>query len=247
MATNERNFQTIEYYRRESKFRRQYNEGLQSHLEEHGLSLLEAEILFAIFADPSCDTVTKLCADIGKTKGIVSLSCDRLIKQKYLSSRIDKKDRRVVHFHLLSAAKKVIDSVSRYMEIMNDVQRAKEEGENADLIMRAMLDTENGRIYPITCKICDFCRFPDIPFRSYQTFLEEQCLTRVPSDQLADLSDRLALAAITKAADTDLSIRVKVPFQTTKGLYGVTFEVIPFRGLSDTAEFMIRFSEDAAN
>ena len=248
MAINERNFNTIEYYRKESKFRRQYNEGLQTLLDRYGLSLLEGEILFALYTDASCDTVTKLCADLGKTKGVVSLACDRLARQKCISGRTDRRDRRVVHFHLLSASQKIIDAVSDYMEIMNDVQKAKAEAELAKekgLIMSAELDTENGLIFPIVCNICDSCRFPNAPFRAYDSFIIEQFLPNIAQEQRDEVKQQINLAAVNDGTDTEQTIRMKIPYVHNKALTRVVLAIEPSQYRTNTARFTIRM-DDAA-
>lgn len=231
---NERNISIIESHRRETKFRRQYNEGMQLLLDNYGLSLLEAEILFALCANAACDTVTKLCADLGKTKGVVSQACDRLCREGFLASKVDQKDRRVIHFRITPAVRTVVNAVSRYVEAMDYVYRAKQQSDDS-LLLCGRLDTKKGLLYPISDKLSPKKAQSALPFRSYDAFLNEQCLPLVPAEHREDVSEQISLAAIVVELNESGSVTTKVPLMINKSLKEVEVRISRIDDLLDGA------------
>lgn len=243
---NQRNINIIEMHRRETRFRRQYNEGMQQQLENYGLSLLEAEILFALCTNAQCDTVTRLCADLGKTKGVVSQACDRLCREGFLSSRVDKNDRRVIHFKITPAVRSVVNSVSRYMESMDYVYHAKQQDEETDRVfLRAQLDAKRKLLYPITeapSGTKNAKKGTDsLPFRSYDDFLKERLLPMVPAEEREAVADAISPAAILVALAEGGHIQKKVPLLINKSLRDVLVDISEIDGASDGALIEIRY------
>ena len=181
MNTNERYTELIDFYRKEKNFQRQYQEGLRYLLEPYGLSVMEADLLFAICRNPLCDNVTRLCADIGKTKGVVSRACDHLCKENYLISKSDDSDHRVIHFKTTSAVRSLIAGLARYMEAMEYIHQADHSG----YLLSGRLDRKKALFYPIEEKDPLKNAYSYLPFCSYDSFLNEKCLPRLsPEDQI---------------------------------------------------------------
>ena len=97
---------------------RQYDQGLRSTAAAYGLSALETELVLALSHRPASDSLTKLCAEIHKTKGVVSEACDHLQKIGYITATADAKDRRVIHYHLTAAARPFLSAAVRHIEGM---------------------------------------------------------------------------------------------------------------------------------
>jgi len=237
---NERNISIIESHRREVKFRRQYNEGMQKLLENYGLSLLEAEILFALCANPGCDTITKLCADLSKTKGVVSQACDRLCREGFLSSKVDKKDRRVVHFKITPAVRTMANCISRYMAAMDYVYHARKQVADNSVVFSARIDTKKNLIYPVSENLSLKKSSHGLPFRSYDTFLNEQLLTLVPPDRKDELAEQISLAAIVVGLAETESMQIKVPLHINKTLKDAEITVINLDDQLDGALITIK-------
>lgn len=215
---NERNISIIETHRREVKFRRLYNDGMQRLLENYGLSLLEAEILFALCTNSGCDTITKLCADLSKTKGVVSQACDRLSREGFLSSKVDKQDRRVVHFKITPAVRTMVNCISRYMASMDYVYHAKMQVADNSVVFSARVDMKKNLLYPVVENLSLKKGRSDLPFRSYDTFLNEQLLTLVPADRKEELAEQISLAAIVVGLAETETMQIKVPLHINKSL-----------------------------
>ncbi|MGM9567986.1 MAG: MarR family winged helix-turn-helix transcriptional regulator [Clostridia bacterium] len=192
MSTNERYTDLIDFYRKEKKFQRQYHEGLRYLLEPYGLSVMEADLLFAICRDPLCDNVTKLCADIGKTKGVVSRACDHLCKENYLISRSDDSDHRVIHFKTTPAVRSLISGLSRYMETMEYIHKADQSGN----LLSGRLDRKKALFYPIEEKDPLKNVYSYLPFCSYESFLNEQCLPRLSYEDQIRFKEKYSLTAL---------------------------------------------------
>lgn len=237
---NERNISIIESHRREVKFRRQYNEGMQKLLENYGISLLEAEILFALCANPGCDTITKLCADLSKTKGVVSQACDRLSREGFLSSKVDKKDRRVVHFKITPAVRTMVNCISRYIASMDYVYHAKMQVADNSVVFSARVDTKKNLIYPVVENLSLKKGNKGLPFRSYDTFLNEQFLTLVPAEHKEELAEQISLAAIVVGLAETETMQIKVPLHINKTLKDAEINVINLDDQLDGALITIR-------
>lgn len=192
MNTNERHTELIDSYRKEKNFQRQYHEGLRCLLEPYGLSVMEADILFAISRDPQCDNITKLCADIGKTKGVVSRACDHLCKENYLIGKNDNDDRRVIHFKTTGAVRSLIASLSRYMESMEYLHQVKD----SDSLLSGRLDGKKSLFYLIREDDTQKDLYPYLPFCSYESFLREKCLPRLHPHDQDSFIEAFSLAAI---------------------------------------------------
>ncbi len=192
MNINERYSELIDSYRKEKNFQRQYNEGFRYLLEPYGLSVMEADLLFAIYLNPQCDSITKLCADIGKTKGVISKACDHLCKEKYLSSKNDEVDRRVIHFKITAATRSLITTLSRYMESMEYIHKAK----TGECLLSGRLDRKKALFYLIKEEDSPNNAYSYLPFCSYESFLNKKCLPRLHPEEREENKESLSLAAI---------------------------------------------------
>lgn len=228
MNTNERYTELIDSYRKEKKFLRQYNEGLRVLLEPYGLSVMEADILFAIYRNPRCDNITKLCADIGKTKGVVSRACDHLCKENYLSSKSDDIDRRVIHFKITAAVRSLMLNLSRYMTAMDYVHRSEAQQD----LFRGRIDKKKGLIYPICQKENESEAFPYLPFCSYETFLKEKCLPHLAADDRDAVAAAFSLGALQETLKGHRAFETAAMIQTGAESFRAVFsaENIPDSG-----------------
>lgn len=241
---NQRNINIIEIHRRETRFRRQYNEGMLQQLRNYGLNLMEAEILFAICVNVGCDTVTGLCADLGKSKGVVSQACDRLCKEGFLSGKVDKNDRRVIHFKITPAVRSVVNSVSRYMDSMDYVYHAKQQPAETDVLLCAMLDAKKRILYPIAetlfaenvKKGCN-----GLPFRSYDDFLKEQLLPMIPAEEREEIANAVSPAAVLVGLAEGDSIQKKIPLHINKSSRDVALTVSKIDGRPEDALIEMRY------
>ena len=90
------------------QFKKLYDKLISEMASRYGLSANEVNILLFLANNPECDTAK----DIGETrclpKSCVSRAVDSLIRQGFLSSREDEKDRRILHLSILPAAKDLV-------------------------------------------------------------------------------------------------------------------------------------------
>ena len=102
-------------YRRQKKYYNRCQQCLRNFLQERELTLLEADILFSLYNDAGCNTVTAICNDIDKTKGVVSRSCEHLCHLGLIDATTDAVDRRIIHFRLLPPSGQVIEDALKYL------------------------------------------------------------------------------------------------------------------------------------
>lgn len=236
MNTNERYTELIDSYRKEKNFQRQYQEGLRYLLEPYGLSVMEADLLFAICRDPKCDNVTKLCIDIGKTKGVVSRACDHLCKENYLRSENDTADRRVIHFRTTSAVRSLITALSRYMESMEYVHRAKSDHS----LVSGRLDRKKAMFYLIEDRDSVNSSYPYLPFCSYSSFLEEKCVPRLSAEDRAEFMKNTALPVMEESLRQNKRFESPWQMQFDGSYCPVIFSAEIIDGSFDAALLQIR-------
>lgn len=207
MSMNKQNLRLIKNYRKEALYQKQYREGLRFLLEPYGLSLIEADILFSIYYDASCDSVTNLCIDIGKTKGVVSRACDHLCKASYLRGENDLNDRRIIHFKIRTTALNLINSLSRYMESMEYVRNMQKEHDfenNRSLneggyLFVGRVDLKKGLFYPIHMACGDQKKLSPLPFCAYDSFLTERLIPELTEECGNMAKKKLRFSEIAKA------------------------------------------------
>ncbi|SCG82537.1 MarR family transcriptional regulator [Proteiniborus sp. DW1] len=86
-------------------------------LKEFGLSQNEADVLLFLFNNKPLDTAKDIVEYRAISKSLISKSVDLLIKKGYLSSEVDKVDRRSVHLKIKPTA---IPIVEKLHEIQKD-------------------------------------------------------------------------------------------------------------------------------
>ena len=236
MNTNERYTELIDSYRKEKNFQRQYQEGLRYLLEPYGLSVMEADLLFAICRDPQCDNVTKLCTDIGKTKGVVSRACDHLCKENYLRSENDTADRRVIHFRTTAAVRALITALSRYMESMEYVHRAK----NNNCLLSGRLDRKKAAFYLIEERDALQNSYPYLPFCDYQSLLDEKCVPRISPEDRAAFLEKTALPVLEESFRQNERYEFAWQMQFEGSYCPVIFSAEIIEGSHDAALLQIR-------
>lgn len=155
MTQEERHLDLISSYRYSKSCYHLYRNGLCRLMDGYGLSVMENDLLLAIYNDPECNTVTRLCSDIGKTKGVVSRACNHLCDKKYFREDIDKIDRRIVHFRLTPQARNLVEMIARYLDAMTFFETVTRSlnGDGisayADYNDIARVDLKKSLVYPI--------------------------------------------------------------------------------------------------
>lgn len=209
--TNEQIPDKIRKYRLGKLYYDQLREGMRAILDPKGLSIMEADIILALFHNAGCDTISKLCADIGKTKGVVSVACEHLVKDGFISNSVDEKDRRIVHFRYLPAAKPVITELMRFTEVMDYVLALRSEEQKNHSVL-GVIDLEKGTFFPVAPleKTAERTSYPLSPSLKYSRYLERYCLKDIhPEDK--DRFIKIATDAVQKqtpAPAEDITVEV---------------------------------------
>ncbi len=226
MAASQQNRELIRLFREEKRFHTQYKEGLRALLEPYGLSILEAEILFAVVNDAETNTVTRLCADIGKTKGVVSRGCDHLCGLNYLRAEADANDRRVVHFRTARASRSLIPVLAKYLEIMEYVRERRRAHSGDELFFLGRVERKKGQLYPIIEEEPFSEGFPFLPFVAYDEFLTTFAETCLGGEAAAACVSVFSRAALKQNGVPDEGISGSFP--GADGVY--TLNYVPITG-----------------
>lgn len=234
---NKQNLRLIKNYRKEALYQKQYREGLRFLLEPYGLSLIEADILFSIYYDASCDSVTNLCIDIGKTKGVVSRACDHLCKASYLRGENDLNDRRVIHFKICTTAMNLINGLSRYMESMEYIRNMQKEHDfendrnlnEGHYLFVGRVDLKKGLFYPIYMPYGNQKKLSPLPFCAYDSFLTERLAPELTEECGNTVKKKLRFSEIAKYLQESTTLKMELDLNTekTKGHCIFRLEEIP--------------------
>lgn len=87
---------------------------LKEICEQHGLTLIEANIISFLYNNPGKDTAGDIVELRMLSKGNVSLAVESLIQKNLLRRDPDRVDRRKIHLTLLSSAKPVTAAVEKH-------------------------------------------------------------------------------------------------------------------------------------
>lgn len=229
MAASKENIELIRTYRKDAKFHAQYREGMRTLLDDHGLSVLEAELLFAVVHEPEKNTVSQLCAAIGKTKGVVSRGCEHLCRERYFRSEPDEKDLRVIHFYTAKMARVLIPVLTRYVETMEYVRKEREKKYTEDVFFCGRLDRRKDQLFPIHEKEPHEEVFPFLPYVSYSSFLENFCkkLREEDRNDFLERFSRKGSLACLKMGDRE--VNAEYDDEKGKGVYTISVKTLPVK------------------
>lgn len=91
-----------------SQFRRLYDKKIKGMAERYGLTPAEVNVLLFLANNPEYDTAKDISELRLLPKSCVSKAVDSLVRQGFLTSREDEKDRRILHLSILPAAAGVV-------------------------------------------------------------------------------------------------------------------------------------------
>ena len=218
MTQEERHLDLISSYRYSKSYYHLYRNGLCQLMAAYGLSVMENDLLLAIYNNPECNTVTKLCSDIGKTKGVVSRACNHLCDKKYIREDIDKIDRRIVHFRLTPAARHLVAMIARYFEAMTFAEEITRSvnGDGisayADYDDIARIDLKKSMVYPIIGFLAPADPNTAIPFCTaghYFTELHKELQLQPGSEEKALLTEN-GLQNLVISRELPLNLEISV-------------------------------------
>lgn len=92
-----------------SQFKRLYDKKIGGMAESYGLTPAEVNVLLFLANNPEYDTAKDISEIRLLPKSCVSKAVDSLIRQGFLKSREDEKDRRVLHLFIPPAASGVVE------------------------------------------------------------------------------------------------------------------------------------------
>lgn len=107
-----------------SQFKKLYEKKIRGMADHYGLTPNEVDILLFLMNNPGYDTAKDITEMRMLPKSCVSRSVDSLIRQGFLTSREDEKDRRVLHLSILPAALGVVkDAQASQKEFLSCIYR----------------------------------------------------------------------------------------------------------------------------
>lgn len=86
------------------QFKKLYDKLIHELASHYGLTPNEVNILLFLANNPECDTAKDIAEMRCLPKSCISRCVDSLIRQGFLASREDEKDRRILHLSILPAA-----------------------------------------------------------------------------------------------------------------------------------------------
>lgn len=129
-----------------SQFRRLYDKNIKGMAERYGLTPAEVNVLLFLANNPEYDTGKDISELRLLPKSCVSRAVDSLIRQGFLASHEDEKDRRILHLSILPAAAGVVmDAQDSQQEFLSCTFHnfSEEERQSLDHLMTKL--TENIR------------------------------------------------------------------------------------------------------
>lgn len=117
-----------------SQFKKLYEKKIRGMAEHYGLTPNEVDILLFLVNNPGYDTAKDITEMRLLPKSCVSKSVDSLIRQGFLTSCEDEKDRRILHLSILPAAYGVVkDAQASQQEFLSCAYRSFSENERETL------------------------------------------------------------------------------------------------------------------
>lgn len=124
-----------------SQFKKLYDKKIGKMAEHYGLTPNEVNILLFLVNNPGYDTAKDISELRLLPKACVSRSVDSLIRQRFLTSREDEKDRRILHLSILPAA----------LGLVEDAQASQQEF--LSCVYRNFSDSERRALNDLTDKV----------------------------------------------------------------------------------------------
>lgn len=113
-----------------SQFKKLYERKIRGMADHYGLTPNEVDILLFLMNNPGYDTAKDITEMRLLPKSCVSKSVDSLIRQGFLTSREDEKDRRILHLSILPAAVGVVkDAQTSQQEFLSCIYQNFTESE----------------------------------------------------------------------------------------------------------------------
>lgn len=129
-----------------SQFRRLYDKKISGMAKRYGLTPAEVNVLLFLANNPEYDTAKDISELHLLPKSCVSKAVDSLIRQGFLVSREDERDRRILHLSILPAAAGVVrDAQDSQQEFLSCAFRSFTEEERQTLDHLMLKLTENIR------------------------------------------------------------------------------------------------------
>ena len=125
------------------QFKKLFDRQISDMASRYGLTPNEICILLFLANNPECDTAKDIVEMRCLTKSGVSRAVDSLIRQGFLTSREDEKDRRILHLSILPAA----------MDLIRDARQTQEKFFSC--IYRGFTASERRTFDRLTEKISD--------------------------------------------------------------------------------------------
>lgn len=117
-----------------SQFRRLYDKKIKGMAESYGLTSAEVNVLLFLANNPEYNTAKDISEIRMLPKSCVSKAVDSLIRQGFLTSREDEKDRRILRLFILPAADGVVkDAQANQKEFLSGAFRNFTEEERQTL------------------------------------------------------------------------------------------------------------------
>lgn len=127
-----------------SQFKRLYDKKIRGMAGQYGLTPNEVNVLLFLVNNPDYDTAKDIVEMRQLPKSCVSKSVDSLIRQGFLSSCEDEKDRRILHLSILPAADGVVrDAQDTQREFLSCIYKDFTEPERRTLEHLAQKLVEN--------------------------------------------------------------------------------------------------------
>lgn len=117
-----------------SQFRRLYDKKIKGMAKSYGLTSAEVNVLLFLANNPEYNTAKDISEIRMLPKSCVSKAVDSLIRQGFLTSREDEKDRRILRLFILPAADGVVkDAQANQKEFLSGAFRNFTEEERQTL------------------------------------------------------------------------------------------------------------------
>lgn len=127
-----------------AQFKKLYDKKVRGMADQYGLTPNEVNILLFLVNNPDYDTAKDIVEMRQLPKSCVSKSVDSLIRQGFLTSREDEKDRRILHLSILPAAVNVVqDAQNTQHEFLSCIYKNFTEPERQTLERLAQKLVEN--------------------------------------------------------------------------------------------------------
>lgn len=116
------------------KLKKGVKQFMRAYVHQYGITYNEMELLTFLSHSPH-DTAKEFCKKKGYTKSLTSKMIDDLIKNGYLESKQDERDRRVFHLSLKPKAEQILQDLNQIREKLKDILLAGITQEEIDQVL----------------------------------------------------------------------------------------------------------------